>query len=585
MRLETVRRTLAAALLLGAAILLPGPPAPAQETTPPPGTAPAEAPEAAPESEFFDTIDVSVVNVEVFVTDRDGKRVKGLTKDDFELFENGKPVEITNFYAVEEGRPALVAEVGGAQVEIPEALPEPAAPTRGVLPAEIPEEQRLHLVVYIDNWNIKPFNRNRVFVSLREFLRNRLSPGDRVMLMTYDREAHVRRQFTTDPATIAAALFEIEGMSAAGARLENERREILRVLRAQEQRQSTMLPQVQQYAQELHNELSFTLDSLRDLVESLAGLPGRKAVLYVSDGIEMVPGEDIFYALQELHPDDAGSMLESRTWDLTRRYKELVAAANSNRVSFYTIDAGGLRTPSAASAETRDPGASGRVDSIYWQNLQSSIRLMADSTGGLAIFNTNDPRRGLELVAEDFQSYYSLGYSPANSGTGRYNEIQVRMKRKGLQARHREGYRDKPIETRMSDGLAAALNFGLESNPIGLEIERGEERPRDDGHYLVPISVRIPIGGLTLVPQGNLHVARARLFVSAMDPDGARSEVQEARVPIEIPDAEVDSARRAVFRYDLTLVMRRGDQKLAVGLRDELGQASSFAVRNLRVGG
>jgi hypothetical protein len=56
-------------------------------------------------------------------------------------------------------------------------------------------------------------------------------------------------------------------------------------------------------------------------------------------------------------------------------------------------------------------------------------------------------------------------------------------------------------------------------------------------------------------------------------------------VPIEIPDAELDAARQAVFRYDLTLVMRRGEQKVAIGLRDEIGQASSFTVTSLRVGG
>src|SRR5689334_8108116 len=60
---------------------------------------------------FFESIDVNVVNVEVYVTDRDGKRVQGLTRDDFQVLEDGKPVEITNFYAVSEGR---VSQSGAA---------------------------------------------------------------------------------------------------------------------------------------------------------------------------------------------------------------------------------------------------------------------------------------------------------------------------------------------------------------------------------------------------------------------------------------------------------------------------------------
>ena len=61
----------------------------------------------------------------------------------------------------------------------------------------IPEDQVLHLVVYVDNYNLRPFDRNQVFTRLREFLR-RLSPQDRVMLVSYDRSLHVRHRFTSD---------------------------------------------------------------------------------------------------------------------------------------------------------------------------------------------------------------------------------------------------------------------------------------------------------------------------------------------------------------------------------------------------
>ena len=161
--------------------------------------APAPATDAAPESpaigagDFFESIDVSVVNVDVYVTDKKGNRVNGLTRDDFEIIEDKKPMAITNFYAVTEGRPVMSEEELAAPAEpVPGAVPG--------MPPPVPEDQRLHLVVYIDNFNIHPFSRNKVFGSLREFLRSDLTPGDRVMLMTYDREPHVRRPFTSDPA-------------------------------------------------------------------------------------------------------------------------------------------------------------------------------------------------------------------------------------------------------------------------------------------------------------------------------------------------------------------------------------------------
>ena len=68
---------------------------------------------------------------------------------------------------------------------------------------ETPEDQRLRLVIYIDNFNIHPFNRNRVMRELRVFLTQKLSRGDSVMLVSYDRSLKVRRNFTADPDLIA----------------------------------------------------------------------------------------------------------------------------------------------------------------------------------------------------------------------------------------------------------------------------------------------------------------------------------------------------------------------------------------------
>ncbi len=537
--------------------------------------------------EFFASIDVSVVNVDVFVTDKKGNRIRGLGRDDFELFEGGKPVAISNFYAVEEGSPVklvepVAASATGAGPTVPAESARPAPPRSA---EETPEDQRLYLVVYIDNWNIQPFHRNLVFRQLRSFLINKLSPSDRVMLMTYDREPHVRRPFTSDPATVASALFEIEKLSANGSRLASERREVLDFINESEEA-SQAYSRVRSYAESLHNDLSFSIDSIRDLVGSLSGLPGRKAILYVSDGLEMVPGEDLFHALSEKHRDSSHNILEARTLDLSRRFVELTAAANASRVSFYTLDAAGLRMSTGISAEVRDPGTSSSlVDSVYWGNLQSSIQLMADRTGGVAIVNTNDPTKGLDVIASDFRNYYSLGYAPVHAGDGRYHKVDVKTKRKDLIVRHRDGFRDKPISARMSDGVVAALNFEVESNPLGIVIDRGEETPRDDGHYLVAISVRIPIGNVVLVPQGENHVARLRLFFAALDEKGGRSEVQEAPVPISVPAAEIAEAAKRTWRYDVPLLMRRGAQRLAVGLRDEIGQVSSFTVKTIRVGG
>ena len=562
------------AVLLVAALAaapLAAQPAPAGE---PPAAPPAES--APPAEEFFESIEVNVVNVDVYVTDKKGNRVTGLQKGDFELLEDGKPIQITNFYSVEEGR--ALAGTPGAAAPAPPSEPVPA-----VAAVEVPEDQRLHLVVYIDNFNIKVFDRNRVFASIREFLRTKLSRNDRVMLMTYDREPHVRRPFTSDPTTIASALFELEKLSAMGNSAERDRADVLREIKDAEDATYATL-RARTYAESVFNDLTFSIDSIKNLVSSLAGVPGRKAILYVSSGLPLVAGEDVFHAIQDKWSSATSAIMESRNYDATRRYQELIAQANANRISFYTVDAGGLRMSTSISAENATADASAFVDSIHWSNLQGSLQLMAERTGGKAIYNTNDPARGLEIVGTDFRTYYSLGYSPAHSGDGRYHKIDVKTRRKDLVVRHRDGYRDKSAEARMADGVMSSLFFDVESNALGIVVDRGSTTPRDDGNFVVEIAVKIPIGRLTLVPEGDLQRARVRVFIAAMDGKGGISEVQESKVPIEVPAAELAQAMGKHWVYTVQLLMRKGPQKLAVGVRDDLAAAQSFAVRTMNVG-
>lgn len=530
------------------------------------------------QGQFFETLDVNVVNVEVFVTDKKGNRVRGLKREDFELREDGRPVKITNFYAVEGGKVVLRAGAPAASAADGAATLEPLAS-----PEAIPEDQRLHLIVYIDNFNLKVFDRNRVFVSIREFLRTQLSPLDRVMLVTYDRELHVRRPFTSDPMTIASALFEIEKISAMGNSAERERQEILReILDADDP--TFALVRARTYAESQFNDLSFSIDAIKQVVTTLAGLPGRKAILYVASGLPLVAGEDVFHAIQDKWASETSALMEARNFDASRRFQEILAQANANRVTFYTIDAGGLRTPTSISAENARPGATAFVDSVYFANIQGSLQMMAEKTGGRAIYNTNDPSKGLSAMAEDFRDFYSIGYMPSHSGDGKYHRIEVRTRRKDLVVRHREGYRDKSTESRMSDGVLSALHFDLESNPLGIQIEPVRTERRSDGNFLVSIDVRIPIGKVLLVPQGQGSEGRVRLFLAAMDPQGGISEVQQVPVPIRVGKGQEEEAKKKFWVYNLQLLMRPGPQRLAVGARDDLAAATSFAVRTIQVG-
>lgn len=539
--------------------------------------APGDASPPGQAQDFFaESVSVNVVDVDVYVTDKKGNVISGLTKDDFEVFEDRRPMAVTNFYAVEGGKPVAVGEEGPAAPAAPAAPGAPAV-------APVPEDQRLRLIVYIDNFNINPFNRNRVMREVRGFLNTHLTREDRVMLATYDRSLKVRRTFTSDPSLISAALGDLETVSGHAVHSDSERRDALaRIEESQSPAQAMGFART--YAESIYNDLMFSIDGLKSMVDVLAGMPGRKAVLYVSDGLPMSAGQELFYAVEQKFGQSA-SITESFRYDASRRFRELTNQANANRVTFYTIDAAGLRVYQSISAE--NAGGAGQsifIDQMTVSNMQAPLHYIAETTGGVAIVNANNVGPHLAKIARDFQSYYSLGYQPSHYGDGRLHTIEVKVKRKGVVVRHRESYRDKSPDARMTDGTLAALNFPYEENPLGIELVFDRASRQESGHYMQPVQVRIPIGKVVLVPRESTHEGVVRLFFAVMDSEGGTSEVQQARVPIQVPNGDVAVARGKYFVYTVSLLMRGGEQRVAVGARDEVAAESSFLSRSVRVG-
>lgn len=532
-----------------------------------------------PQGEFFDITNINVVNVEVYVTDKDGKPVTDLDQGDFEVYENGQQVPITNFFAVAEGTPRSPEQV--------ESLPEPTLEQPRVnLPPAVRADQRLHLVVYVDNFNIRPANRNRVLNRVNRFLREQLDPEDRVMVVSYDRSLHIRQPFTTDKGAVATAILDLQELTGNAVNRDAERRSVLEDIEdAQDGIVATGY--ARSYADSVFTEMEFTLRALEKQINSLSGLVGRKAVLYISDGIPLVVAEDVFIAVDEFHPR-SNARIEAMSYSYTNRYRELVAKANAGGITFYSLEAGGLQVHQSISAEyggTASGGGLAFIDSVRSANLQEPLYMIADDTGGEAIVNTNAVLAGLGKMAEDFRNYYSLGYTAAHNGDGRYYKVEVKVRKKGLKVRHRRGYRDKTPEARLTDGAIATLLFGTENNPLEADIQFGAYKA-DGNHFLLPLEIKIPLGGLALAPREDAYFGRVKLVVVVMDAEGSVSPVQQQEpLNIRIPAQEIEQAKQKHYSYAMTLAVRRGPMRLAVGVRDEFSTQTSFLRRTVRIGG
>jgi len=477
----------------------------------------------------------------------------------------------------------------------------------------------IHLAIYIDNTFLLPAHRNRVLQQLRDFM-GRLPPESEVMLVTEDPTLKIRQTFTRDRAALLRTVDEIAKGGALGVSHASAKAQAIdTILNIREVNSKydpcppDLVQPARSYADELRADVLRSLGAMTVLVNSLSGIPGRKAMLLVSDGMPVTPGEEIFQTLVELcnpsgtsgfgdavlggstsggHYDASQASLDAQSYDTTSAFRAFTGHANAQRVTVYTLEAGGLAGASSAAA---DIGPRERVlqlpgiQQIETSNLQNSLFVLASDTGGHAILNANDLTHDLTRMQEDFASYYSLAYSPPHTGDGHDHRIEVRLKRPGLKVRYRQGYRDKPALERTVDRTLASLLYGYEDNPLEIQVEVGDSEPLalsngKSATWSVPVRLRIPLFRVTMLPTEKSFEGKLRLLVATGNAAGKRSQVRQVQVPISIPRLSALTALGQYYQYEVKLNLETGEQHLAIAVRDEATTTTSFIARTLRVG-
>ncbi len=543
---------------------------------------PAAAQESPPA--FDDSVDVRLVNIDVFVTDKKGRRVDGLGREDFVVYQDGRPVEVTHFSRVL----GASGGSGGAAGELDAELgSEP--------PATIPDP--LTVVVYVDNSTLTPHHRNRVLDEVEAFVVEQAGAGVGFMIAVYDPGLKILTPVTAEADRAREVLAKIGKMSARGLTQQSERRQ------AMDQIESIytlfldlgqdpcsagweqMIAAVDTYAQAAGSRVQSAQSGLLGLTRSLGGVPGRKSILYLSDGLEQRPGIDLYSFLGELCPERDREMFAFMTrWDETSTLTELAEYANAHRVTLYALETAGLTGFSSASAEIGDRRfmPSARVDSLRVGNLQGSLFVMADQTGGKAFLNANSPGPELERMAEDFADYYSLGFAPPTGWDGDSHAIRVELvgrAAKGAQLRYRQRYRAIPEAERMAERTLATLVLGWEDNPLGTEIRVGDQVPAAGKTWRVPVEIVLPAGSLGTLARPDGENQLLRVLMMAEDDKGRRTPMREKVIPL-VGKPEEDEPRTLVVNVEL----ESGPHTIAVCVRDEINRVASFHKTTVDVG-
>ena len=547
-----------------------------------------------PRAMFFAPVEVPLVSVEVYVFDRSGRPVPGLTLEDFEIFEDGKKVEISHFYA-SPGVSAPRLE----ETETPEEAETPEIDFVEAGPA-----QDLYLVIYFDDTNLYRGRRQAAVKHLRAFLSAELPPDLRVMLVRYDGRNHIEQPFTEETDEVLVALDVVRNAASLSRRIDEtmlvREMELAAAVAAisgdlaietLEQSGRSIWQSIETFAEQTVHRTRTSIENQKRIISSLSGLSGRKAILLVTDGVEARPGEalyrvwgEVFGQVPEFRIDAQRAFLQASRNDLSNEFDGLAQFANGHRVSFYTLSAAGAGQARAISAETRLMDSE-RLAIDQAMSAEVLMANMAGTTGGRPLVNSPALADQLSEVSQELASYYSLAFEPQHLGDGKYHRLNVKIDRDGVRLRHREGYLDVPLAERINHKTLAAAIHGVADNPLGISVATsGEIIKRNDGTFLVPVVITVPIEQLVLIPSVDQHQGRISIHLTVRDRRGDLSPTVRREYPIDVPNNLLISAHGQSAGFTMRLAVRAGRQRIAVGLRDEVARTESVTYIEVEVG-
>jgi len=473
--------------------------------------------------QFTEKIDVSIVNVDVTVTSR-SEPVRGLTRDDFEVFEDGRPQTITHFYAVE-GRPALRAEA--------------VTPATPATEAATDERFRRKVLVIVDNVHTSKINRNRALEKLERFIDDHFAGGEYdwsiavagsrlqlVLPLTSDKDTihtainTIRREGTWRTyrdALVAKANFD---------RIAQPRRWYTDPFATFEGHNMDDTVAYVTGADSLEdNMLSLgTVRSMREATRSFASTSGRKIILLLSSGIGAagnVPVESIAGSA----PGDPRWVAAEGVRTFVSLRDTIIREANASNVSFYIINPEGLVPSMDVDNEFAPrPTSNGQ---LYW---------LARETGGI-MMPGNRPELSLQQFDKTSANFYSLGYRPDHGDDSGYHRITVRLKGdRKAELRHRDGYASLSSDVQVVRSLLTPFSPSMHTATIPFTATAGEVRKEKRG-LLVPIEVRVPLKDLQFLPEGAAWRAHVELYVSIFDQNGANIALRRFSTVANAPAA------------------------------------------------
>jgi len=510
-----------------------------------------------------ESIEVSIVNVDVFVTDRDGRRVHGLKKEDFEIFEDGKRQPITNFAEYS-------GALSGAQVEI----------TAAKEPRKATPRQKRTIVVFIDRFTLPQFSSEPMFSAIRSFLRQVVRPGDAVTIVSWRRQVVTRLAFTDNLEAMERVLGAIQKESSfvsadvqTDILAEKEFEQEMADFAAAHHFSVAYLDDVtltgREAAQRAKFDMRRKISAINSLIGAVSAAEGTKAVILATHRFSRIAGKEYLRGLDaQLGPKTATEL----EYDMSNEIESVTKTANANNVRIYSLYPEGLGNVAIGSAELKYQAPSPVFDQLVLDNELDAMKEVSSKTGGSLAWGSKDIVQILPAIRDDFDSYYSLAYRATASGTDRSHNIAVKVKNREYTVRSRTQYVEKSDVTRMKERVVANLFGTGAGGTIPVNISLGASQPVGKGRRTVPVVVSFPSASLTTVPEKDGPAGAFSVFVGWGNALGLVGDITHQTRSFRIPPDQLENASRVTFTYEFEILIDEKASLISVGVFDEVAK-------------
>ena len=560
----------------------------------------AQDPKTPPTVTF--QVEVDYVDVDTVVTDENGAFVTGLTRDDFEVFEDGKPQKVDMF----------------SYVEIPFEKPDRfAGIERAVAPDTQSNQQpftgRLYVIV-LDDINVSFLRSVQVRRAARQFVEQYIGANDRAAVAYTSGRSDGSQEFTGDRQRLLTAIDRFSGRRLRSPTLDSLDATFQRIAMETLEQNPEVTPgelgTTDNFVRPKFDPNDFergyraigVMDTLKNVSEFLASVRGRrKAVIFFSEGIDY-PINDVFGA-------------RSAT-DVVRAMQDAITMAARSNVNYFTIDPRGLvgMTPEFMEMQGADwvqmggaylgptgvGGVSGPTN-IHTELLnefmvsQNTLRTLAEETGGIASVSSNSLLSAFERIVAANSRYYVLGYyPPTHPRDGRFHKIEVRVKRPGLKVVARRGYgsprgrtpeelkRDeaarrarearRPDADKTSDELRLVLSNPMQESGLTIRVQAAPFRntPKDAS---VALAIEIDGSRLQFAPPNDkgLVTNNVELSFFSINQDGKAQKGTRSELSLTLRPDTHERVKAYGMRFNPRMTISPGRYQVRIGVREETG--------------